>query len=343
MIGAGLAGLSAACQLTAAGPSTSRSSSGGRPGRTRRVAWSRTGSPSTPVRPCSRCASWWTRRCARLGTEIDDVIALQRLDPAYRARLRRRRAHPRAARPRRHAGRRSPSSAAASTPRPSTTSSTGCARSTRWRLPHFIDRNYDSPARRCCPRLRAARPAAPARCVRPARAPRSAQRFRDHRLHRLFCFQAMYAGLAPDDALAIYAVITYMDSIEGVWFPDGGMRAVPQAMADALDEGRRRVPLLGHGELDPAPAGRRRCAGVRTRPTGAGPGRRRGLHPRPADRLPGPAARPAHRPADARRPAILAVGRGVARRCARALPTGSRPPQHPLRCLVGQPPSTTCW
>ena len=62
------------------------------------------------------------------------------------------------------------------------------------------------------------------------------KRFRDPRLHRLFSFQAMYAGLAPDDALAIYAVITYMDSIEGVWFPEGGMHAVPAAMATAAEK-----------------------------------------------------------------------------------------------------------
>ena len=57
--------------------------------------------------------------------------------------------------------------------------------------------------------------------------------FDDERLHRLFSFQALYAGLSPEDALAIYAVITYMDSIEGVWFPEGGMDAVPAALAAA--------------------------------------------------------------------------------------------------------------
>ena len=41
----------------------------------------------------------------------------------------------------------------------------------------------------------------------------------------------MYAGLAPQDALAIYAVISYMDTVAGVYFPRGGMHAVPQAMA----------------------------------------------------------------------------------------------------------------
>jgi phytoene desaturase len=43
----------------------------------------------------------------------------------------------------------------------------------------------------------------------------------------------MYAGLAPKQALAIYAVITYMDCVQGVFFPEGGMHAVPTALAAA--------------------------------------------------------------------------------------------------------------
>ena len=91
----------------------------------------------------------------------------------------------------------------------------------------------------------------PARPARPARTSRrswsgsaasagsatpSGDGSRDERLHRLFSFQAMYAGLAPDEALAIYAVITYMDSIEGVWFPEGGMHAMPVALATAAEK-----------------------------------------------------------------------------------------------------------
>jgi len=41
----------------------------------------------------------------------------------------------------------------------------------------------------------------------------------------------MYAGVSPQQALAIYAVIAYMDSINGVFFPKGGMHALPRAMA----------------------------------------------------------------------------------------------------------------
>ncbi|RAS71074.1 phytoene desaturase [Lentzea atacamensis] len=55
----------------------------------------------------------------------------------------------------------------------------------------------------------------------------------DERLRRVFTFQSLYAGVAPRDALAAYAVIAYMDTVAGVWFPRGGMRAVPQALADA--------------------------------------------------------------------------------------------------------------
>jgi phytoene desaturase len=43
----------------------------------------------------------------------------------------------------------------------------------------------------------------------------------------------MYAGVSPFDALALYAVIAYMDSVAGVYFPAGGMHAVPEAMAAA--------------------------------------------------------------------------------------------------------------
>ena len=46
----------------------------------------------------------------------------------------------------------------------------------------------------------------------------------------------MYAGLSPYDALAIYAVIAYMDSVAGVFFPKGGMHAVPTAMAAAAEK-----------------------------------------------------------------------------------------------------------
>lgn len=55
----------------------------------------------------------------------------------------------------------------------------------------------------------------------------------DERLRRVFTFQSLYAGVAPQDALAAYAVIAYMDTISGVYFPAGGMRALPDSLAAA--------------------------------------------------------------------------------------------------------------
>ncbi|MDO5066748.1 MAG: phytoene desaturase family protein [Propionibacteriaceae bacterium] len=101
-------------------------------------------------------------------------------------------------------------------------------------LPHFIDRNFNSPLGL----LRSPRAAYDLLRLGGLKrlGPEVARRFRDPRLHRVFSFQAMYAGLAPTKALALYAIITYIDSIEGVWFPDGGMHAVPRAMAAAAED-----------------------------------------------------------------------------------------------------------
>lgn len=58
--------------------------------------------------------------------------------------------------------------------------------------------------------------------------------FSDERLQQIFSFQSMYAGLAPYEALALYAVITYMDSVEGVYVPVGGMHAMASGLAAAV-------------------------------------------------------------------------------------------------------------
>jgi phytoene desaturase len=55
----------------------------------------------------------------------------------------------------------------------------------------------------------------------------------DPRLQRVFTFQSLYAGVAPQHALAVYAVIAYMDTVSGVFFPRGGVRALPDALAAA--------------------------------------------------------------------------------------------------------------
>jgi phytoene desaturase len=70
----------------------------------------------------------------------------------------------------------------------------------------------------------------------PQLGPKVASFFRDERLQRIFSFQSMYAGLAPYEALSLYAVITYMDSVEGVYVPQGGMHAMATGLAAAVDK-----------------------------------------------------------------------------------------------------------
>jgi phytoene desaturase len=93
----------------------------------------------------------------------------------------------------------------------------------------FIDRNLDSPLDLLTPNL--ARLVALGGFGRLD--PRVGRFLRDPRTRRLFSFQAMYAGVSPTRALALYAVIAYMDTVAGVWFPRGGVHAVPRALAAA--------------------------------------------------------------------------------------------------------------
>jgi phytoene desaturase len=93
----------------------------------------------------------------------------------------------------------------------------------------FIDANFDSPFQLLNPDL--ARLAVLGGFGRLDA--RIGRYFSDERLRRVFSFQALYAGVPPARALAAYAVIAYMDTVAGVHFPRGGMHALPQAMADA--------------------------------------------------------------------------------------------------------------
>ncbi|TNY36514.1 phytoene desaturase family protein [Thermomonospora catenispora] len=93
----------------------------------------------------------------------------------------------------------------------------------------FIDANFDSPLDLLVPDL--ARLAALGGFGRlEARVGRFLS---DERLRRVFSFQALYAGVAPARALAAYGVIAYMDTVAGVYFPRGGVHALPRAMAAA--------------------------------------------------------------------------------------------------------------
>jgi phytoene desaturase len=102
----------------------------------------------------------------------------------------------------------------------------------RLEMRDFIDRNVDSPLGLVRPSL--ARLAVLGGFRRLA--PKVASYLSDERLQRVFSFQAMYAGLSPYDALALYAVIGYMDSVAGVFAARGGMHAVPRALAGAAEK-----------------------------------------------------------------------------------------------------------
>jgi phytoene desaturase len=99
----------------------------------------------------------------------------------------------------------------------------------RYEMRDFIDTNIDSPVDLLTENLAKLVAIGGFRRL----TPKVRQYLSDPRTERLFSFQAMYAGLSPQDALAIYAVIAYMDSVAGVYFPRGGMHALPRALAAA--------------------------------------------------------------------------------------------------------------
>lgn len=62
---------------------------------------------------------------------------------------------------------------------------------------------------------------------------------KDSQLARVFSFQALYAGVAPRKALAVYGCISHMDTTMGVFYPhskrfDSGMGTIAKVLAEAL-------------------------------------------------------------------------------------------------------------
>lgn len=96
-------------------------------------------------------------------------------------------------------------------------------------MARFIDTNFDSPFTLLSPELVRLAALGGFRSLSAA-----VGRFvRDERLRRIFSFQSLYAGVPPHRALAAYAVIAYMDTVAGVYFPRGGMRSLGEALAAA--------------------------------------------------------------------------------------------------------------
>lgn len=231
VVGAGLAGLSAACHLAGSGYDVTvlerEQIPGGRAGRLHRDGFTFDTGPTVMT---MRELLADTVRAA--GSELDDLLAMQRLDPGYRARyadgseILVRHGH----------------EAMREEIRTTCGAKDAAAfddfvvwlrRLYEVEMPHFIDANFDSPLGL----VRSPKAAASLLALGGfgRLGPAIRRRFDDDRLHRLFTFQAMYAGLPPESALAIYAVITYMDCIEGVWSPEGGMGEVPVALATAAE------------------------------------------------------------------------------------------------------------
>lgn len=232
VIGAGLAGLSAACHLTGRGHRVTvierEQIPGGRSGLLVKDGFTFDTGPSVlTMRDLIADA------LAAVDTRIDEVLPMHRLDPAYRAKFADGSTiHVRYGR---DAMREEIRETCGSVDAAAFDDFVDWLRRLYLiEMPHFIDKNFDSPLG-----LLSA-PRAAAQLVRLGAfgklGPAIRRRFRDPRLHRLFSFQALYAGLSPESALALYAVITYMDSIEGVWFPEGGMHAVPSALAGAAEK-----------------------------------------------------------------------------------------------------------
>ncbi|MGV2386063.1 MAG UNVERIFIED_CONTAM: phytoene desaturase, partial [Thermobifida fusca] len=96
-------------------------------------------------------------------------------------------------------------------------------------MARFIDTNFDSPFTLLSPELVRLAALGGFRSLSAA-----VGRFvRDERLRRIFSFQSLYAGVPSHRALAAYAVIAYMDTVAGVYFPRGGMRSLGEALTAA--------------------------------------------------------------------------------------------------------------
>ena len=229
VVGAGLGGLSAACHLAGRGHEVvvleRGSAPGGRVGVVRDRGFT-LDTGATVLTMTGILADVF----AAAGTSLDDHLVLKAVDPMYRATFPG--LGPIAVR---H-GRAAMTEEIRATCGPGEADAFG--RFCRWltdlyalELPNFIDRNFDSP-------LDLAWPLGPLVGLVRSGALRKLSNvvdgfFADERLRKLFSFQAMYAGLSPFDALAVYGVITYMDTVEGVFFPEGGMSAVGTALAAA--------------------------------------------------------------------------------------------------------------
>ncbi|MDO5533362.1 MAG: phytoene desaturase family protein [Propionibacteriaceae bacterium] len=232
VIGAGLSGLSAALHLRGQGHQVTvlerEAVPGGRSGRIERDGFTFDSGPTVFT-----MVDLLDQAFRAVGRRADDYVAMQLLDPAYRACF--------ADGSTLHVRHGVEAMRAEIARECGSVDAAAYEEFVVWlrklylaELPHFIDVNFDNPADLLRNPVAAARLVALGGFGRLG--PTIERRFADPRLHRIFSFQAMYAGLAPAQALALYAVNTYMDGVVGVWYPGGGWRGVPDAMALAASD-----------------------------------------------------------------------------------------------------------
>jgi phytoene desaturase len=232
VVGAGLGGLAAACSLAGRGHDVTVVEAASVPGG--RAGTLELGGHRFDTGPTVLTMPHLIDRCFEAaGVERSDLLTLHPVDPMYRA------AFADGSELRIRHGRDAMRAEIASVCGPGEAASFDrfCDWLTKLyelEMPGFIERSFDSP-------LDLARPLRPAlELVRLGAFRRLASTvgkyFDDDRLRRVFSFQSLYAGLAPYEALAIYAVITYMDTVNGVYVLEGGMHALPVALAAAAEK-----------------------------------------------------------------------------------------------------------
>ena len=227
IVGAGLAGLSAALHLTAAGRQVTllerEEIPGGRAGRIDRDGYVLDTGPTVLTMP-----GLIADALAAVGEDMADWLDLIPLDPAYRA------WYPDGSHLDVHTDPQRMAQHIAEVIGPQEAAGYEefvgyVSRLYRWEMQRFIDRNIDTPMDLIHTDLAKIVATGGLRRL----SDKVGQYLKDPRTRRVFSFQSMYAGLAPQKALALYAVIAYMDSVAGVFAPRGGMNAVPAALAGA--------------------------------------------------------------------------------------------------------------
>lgn len=85
------------------------------------------------------------------------------------------------------------------------------------------------------------------------------RQFRDPRVRQLTSYQAIYVGASPAEVPATYALIPYLETAHGVWFPRGGMHALATAVAGLASDLGVEIHLGRGAERIEVAAGRARA------------------------------------------------------------------------------------